>query len=101
MTTLRFFYNGIKAPDGRLQKCWYSDTPLRSYPVGTITIYARDYNRFSSEVRAEFIVENESDMMTDYCEGDSIRVEPNHPLYAQVLEALEKCKAHNARRYAA
>ena len=83
---LRFFYNGIKASDGKLQRCWYSDSQLRNHPAGTITIYARD--SFSKEVCGEFIVENDSDMMTDYFEHDRIRVEPDDMHYAKVKEAL-------------
>ena len=93
---LHFFYNGIKASDGKLQCCWYSDAQLIHFPAGTITIYGRD-GRFSREVAAEFEIENETDIMTDYFEGDRIRVEPEHPLYARVREAMEK---QNYRRKA-
>ena len=44
---LKFFYNGIKGSDGKLQKCWYSDGQLIGFPVGTLTIYAREYSHFS------------------------------------------------------
>lgn len=87
-TALKFFYNGIKANGGKLQRCFYSEGALRHSPEGTITIYARDYSRFSAEVRAAFVVENNSDGMTDYFETDSIRVEPTHPLYDLVAAAL-------------
>ena len=90
---LKFFYNGIKADDGKLQRCWYSDAELCNHPVGTITIYAR--GSFSKEVCGEFIVENESDMMTDYFENDRIRVEPDDLHYDKVKEALVY---QNARR---
>jgi hypothetical protein len=98
MTKLRFFYNGIKGSDGKLQKVNYSEGALLNHPEGTITIYARDYIRFSAEVREAFTVENNSDSMTDYFEQDRIRVVPSHPLYAQVKAAVEKRKAHFARR---
>ncbi|HXI90483.1 MAG TPA: hypothetical protein VNH18_29495 [Bryobacteraceae bacterium] len=97
-TNLRFFYNGIKASDGKLQKCWYSDGQLLNSPTGTITIYARDYASFSAEIRAAFNVENGSDMMTDYFEKDRIRVTPSHPLHALIAEALGKSNARYERR---
>ena len=43
MSNLKFFYNGIKASDGKLQRCHYSIGQLKSHPAGTITIHARDY----------------------------------------------------------
>lgn len=100
MTTLKFFWNGIKANGGKLQRCHYSDSQLINHPAGTLTIYARDYERFSAEVREHFQVQNDSDSMTDYFENDRIRVAPEHPLYAQVIDALNKQKAHGERRHA-
>jgi hypothetical protein len=83
---LRFFYNGIKADDGKLQRAWYSDAQLLHHPTGTITIYAR--GSFTKEISEEFIVTNDSDLMTDYFEHDRMRVEPDDMLYAKVKEAL-------------
>lgn len=94
-----FYYNGIKDKKGApLQKAWFSDSPLRGYPEGTITIYARDYDRFSASVRACFAVENKTDIQTDYFDSDTIRVIPSHPLYAQVRTACDAMHARRARR---
>lgn len=101
---LKFYYNGIRENGGRLQRAFYSDAQLRGHPPGTITIYGRDYTPFSEGVRREFIVENNSDITTDYIEEDYIRVEPDHPLYPQVkaaLEAMKKRKAEHAARFSA
>lgn len=89
-TELRFFYNGIKVGKGSLQKAHYSLGNLRNHPDETITIYAREYTRFSAEIREAFKVENDTDTMTDYFEHDRIRVEPSHPMYAVVKAAWEK-----------
>ena len=97
---LKFFYNGIKENGGKLQKCYYSNGKLLRHPDGTITIYARDYERFSSGVREWFIVQNDTDIATDYFADDVIRVLPNHPLYNEVLKAYEQSKAHNAKTHA-
>lgn len=98
-STLRFFWNGIKANGGRLQLCSYSQGALLNSPAGTITIYKRDYVRFSAEVREAFKVENDSDMMTDYFEQDRIRVTPDHPLYTAVKSAVAAREAHYAKRF--
>jgi hypothetical protein len=96
-TNLRFFWNGIKVGTGPLQRTTYSDGWLRSFPAGTITVYARPGVTFSAEVRAAFKVENDSDGMTDYFESDRIRVLPTHPLYEQVKEALAARQAHYSK----
>ena len=100
MTKLKFFYNGIKGSDGKLQKCDYSGSKLTGHPDGTITIYGCNYRRFSDEIREQLDVFNNSDSMTDYFENDCIRVKPDHPLYAEVAEALVKREQHWDRIYA-
>lgn len=94
-----FFWNGIKDAKGaKLQRCHYSESSLRSLPAGTLTIYARDYARFSAKVRACFAVENDSDSQVDYFDNDRIRVIPSHPLYAKVKAAMDACSARYAKR---
>ena len=53
----------------------------------TIKITPRKYS-FPAEVKAAFVVENNSDGMTDYFERDSIRITSAHPLYAVVKAAI-------------
>lgn len=50
----------------------------------TIKIRAWKGGTFPTEVRSAFKIENNSDAMTDYFEGDSIRLLPSHPHYAAV-----------------
>ncbi len=96
-----FYWNGIKDAKGeKLQTCHYSDGELLSYPPGTLTIYARNYQRFSAKVRACFAVQNDTDSQVDYFDNDRIRVIPAHPLYALVKAALDASNAHNAKRAA-
>lgn len=97
MATFKFFWNGIKVNNGKLQKGHYikgSYTPESGLPNDTITIYADGYSGFSCEVWEAFDVQNDSDSMTDYFEKDRIRVKPDHPLYAQVLKACEASDEH-------
>lgn len=93
---LKFYYNGIKANGGKLQKASYyeSDYAGQDYPAGTITIYAREYRRFSEEVAEAFAIQNDTDLMTDYFDNDKIRVVPFNRYYAHVKAA---CDAQYAR----
>lgn len=97
---LKFYWNGIKEDGGKLQTCTYHDGKLINYPEGTITIYKKDYNSFSKGVHAAFAVENDSDMQSDYCVTDTIRIIPAHPLYGVISSALAKKKAHDSKRWA-
>jgi len=96
---MKFFYNGIKDSSGKLYKAWYSVGRLTNYPEGTITIYAKNYDRFSAEIAQHFEIENDTDLQTDYFEDDKIRVQPSHRLYSLVLEAAQKQEDRNAKRY--
>ena len=101
--TLRFFWNGIKGTDGKLQKCSFSTgtyTEASSIPAGTITIYGKYYKRFCSDVKAVFEVKNDTDSQSDYFVDDTIRVTPSHPMFSLVRAAFDKSEAHNAQRYA-
>jgi hypothetical protein len=94
---LKFFYNGIKADGGKLEKCHYSAgpyTPESKLSDDTISITAREYVRFTAAIQQAFVVTNGTDTMTDYFEKDRIRVAPAHPLYAQVKAAHDAQTAH-------
>lgn len=94
-----FYYNGIKDAKGeKLQKCWYSASQMINYPAGTITIYAKNYSRFSALVNACFAVKNDTDSQVDYFDSDRIYVIPAHPLYGQVKAAMEAQDNARAKR---
>lgn len=96
-----FFWNGIKDAKGQeLQRAHYSMGQLINFPAGTITIYGRDYTGFSRKVRDCFAVKNDTDSQVDYFETDTIRVIPQHPLYAAVKAAHDAQQARYAKRYA-
>jgi len=97
MTTFKFFWNGIKVNGGELQKASFSNGRLIGFPERTVTIYAKNYRGFSAEICAAFDVQNDSDVMTDYFETDRIRVKPDHPLYAQVVDAVKASDEHHAK----
>lgn len=87
---LKFMYNGLKL-NGKLYKGWYSKgtyTEQSKIPANTITIYAKDYERFPKI--EGLTIQNNTDTMTDYFENDKIRVTPNSEFYQQVYEAWEK-----------
>jgi len=97
--SLKFFYNGIKGADGKLQKASYSMSNWVTKPHDMIRIYGKHYQDFSQEVRQAFIVENGSDSQTDYFEDDHIDVYPQHPLYGEVKAALLKQEAHRHKKW--
>ena len=85
---LKFYYNGIKSSDKQgLQKAHFNFSKQNGDKF-VIDIYARDYVRFSEEVRNTFTVKNDSDIMTDYFECDRIEVPKNHPLIDDVIKAI-------------
>ncbi len=55
-----------------------------------IMITATDYMLFSKAVCAVFDVLDDSHAYSDYCSKQYIYVEPDHPLYAEVLTAYER-----------
>jgi hypothetical protein len=99
-TNLRFFWNGITAPGGKLQRAHYAKgnyTKESGIPQAAVTIYGCDYQSFSPEVREEFVVTNGTEISTDYFENDRIRVCPDHPLYLEVEFAWQKQEEHGER----
>ena len=91
---LKIHWNGIKADDrDKLQRCDYTLGIINDPRM--ISVYARDYNGFSAEVRKQFAVKNDSHMPTDYFETDCFRVSLGHPLYAQFILAIEKGEARS------
>jgi hypothetical protein len=98
---LKFFYNGLKTSSGKLEKASYSVgpySPESGLSEDTITITAREYLRFSSEIQEAFGVTNRTDTMTDFFDHDRIRVLPSHPLYPQIKAAYLALQAKGAAR---
>jgi hypothetical protein len=96
---LKFFYNGIKGSDGKLQKASYSIGNWATKPASMIRIYGKNYENFSDEIHQAFKVEDGTDLMTDYFENQHIDVYETHPLYAEVKTALLKQEAHKNIRW--
>ena len=97
---VRFFYNGLKTMDHRkLQKAFYSlqNHDGGNYPRGTVTVYGRNYSRFTADVRNAFTVKNDTDSQTDYFEQDRFNVPPSHPFYSLVLAGYEAQQAYRGR----
>ena len=88
-------YNGIKASDGKLQKAYYVKH------AEDITIYKEmrhnDYF-FTEEVARILNVKNDSNVMADYFETDSIRLSPPHPFYQDALKAHELQREKQRKR---
>lgn len=93
--TIKFLWNGIKV-DGKLHRCFFSDTQLINHPAGTLTIYAKDYKPLPKIDGLDIL--NDSDGMTDYFETDRVRVLPGSTYHAAVASAIEASRAHYAKR---
>jgi hypothetical protein len=88
---MKFQTHGIKTSQG-LEKAWYMLSTLTNGRA-CITVCADGYKSFSKEVRDAFIVENNTEIMTDYFEKDSFRVFPDHPLFHEVAAGFRKMLA--------
>ena len=56
--------------------------------AGMIKVYAKTYRGFPAGAKAALDVQNNSDMLTDYFEKDTLRLFPGHPLYTQAQAAI-------------
>jgi hypothetical protein len=80
-STIRFFSNGIRVNGLReLCKVCYS-IDGRHDGRECVTIYERS-NNYNVRIPSDlFDVENDTDIMTDYFDTDSVCIYPDHPLY--------------------
>lgn len=92
--TIKFLWNGIKV-DGELFKGWWSDCKLEGFPAGTITFYVDGYKWIPRE--CGFEVENDSDIMTDYFDNDTVRIRPGSAWHCKAAEAVRKYKVHECK----
>lgn len=92
---MKILWNGIKS-EGRLAKAHYSGGQLLNHSAGTVSVYFGTFN-LTPEIVQELRPSDDSDAMTDYYELPVARVEPSHPLYAEVKAALDEQNAHRAR----
>ena len=98
--TVKFLFNGVKV-DGVLYRGWYSNGPYNeksSLPVGTITLYAKDYATDFPAIEGTAI-ENDTELQSDYFEKDTMRIFPDSPYYADAKAACEKAEARDKARH--
>ena len=100
---IRFFYNGLKVGKGKLQKGHWSFCEGHEISMGRviethITLYARNYNRFSEEIQEAFTIVNHTDLMTDYFDCDHITLHANHPRFADAVAAHIKGRQRDIAR---
>jgi hypothetical protein len=96
--TVNFMYNGIKI-DGKLYKASYrigGYCPELGIPESTITMHAASYKKIP---RLEGLhIENDSDIMTDYFETDTVRIAENDKYYNEKKKGLILYLQHNIKR---
>ena len=90
---IKFYWNGLKV-NGELIRCGYSYRN-NTDNSDSITIYAKDYRSLPRDL---FVVQNDTDVYTDYFDNDSTTLFPGHPLYKYALYAWYKCQAHELER---
>jgi len=83
--TIKFLKKGIRE-NGKYIPVWYSKGQLINYPKGTITIYAREYDK---GLPKELKPENQTDLMTDYFETDRARIVPKSKHYKKLKKLLK------------
>jgi hypothetical protein len=94
---LKFLKDAIKDKAGTRFKVHYSDGELIGFPKGTLTIYAKgSVGRLPKELSPQ----NDTDLMTDYFEGDRARIKPRSKYHKQVLMALKKKEEFNKKLWA-
>lgn len=100
---IRFFLNGLKIDGGRLHKAHLSLierwTKANGDVVDThVVLHAPGCSRFSSEVRALFPIENNTELASDYLETDRIRIPLVHRLFNAALAAVMQGVKRDIRR---
>jgi hypothetical protein len=94
-TSLRFYYNGIKANAGaKLEKAHFTGSEQM------VVIYGRHYASFSRAISEALNVKNDSDIMTDYFVNDRICLTPEHRYFAAAYAALQASEAKTEARRA-
>jgi len=96
---IKFMWNGIKINGELYRGSWYKGeyTATSGIPKGTLTMYARDYRSIPRV--AGLNINNETEILTDYFETDTIRIEPDSKYYAEAIEAWKKQEEHNNKRF--
>lgn len=83
---IKFFYNGIKDIDKKLQPCYISAG--RKQEGWEIFVSKKNYTPFSEGIRAAFTIKNDTDSMTDYFEHDHFHISPDSPYFIPAMEAV-------------
>lgn len=93
---IKFVWNGIKI-DETLYKGSYGNGPYTEtskLPEGTITIYMKG----SNTPRIDGLnIQNDSDIMTDYFENDTIHIYPGEVYFGEASKALNDYQIHQEK----
>lgn len=74
---IKFFYNGFKVGDDKqLYKAFFMQ-----FTNGTICVTSEDYADFPKAIHDQFVVVNNTDIMTDYFEKDRFEIPTTHALF--------------------
>ncbi len=93
-SSLRFFYNGVKGNDKKLQPCYYKkylDCP------DTIIICNDNNIHFTKQILDALIVENNTNTITSTFEKYHIAIAINHPMHSAVEYAFYQQERKQAK----
>jgi hypothetical protein len=90
MTAIKFTPAHLIVAGKRIRVSYCAGPWVEGVDPSTIKIRPWTGNYFPAEVRKAFAIENNSDMMTDYCEGDCIRLTSAHPHHAAINEVAPR-----------
>lgn len=82
MTEVKFSRLYMTVAGKRIRVSYVTGPWVEGVDPATLKIRPWTGNYFPAEVRKAFAIENNSDTMTDYFEGDCIPLLPGHPWYA-------------------
>ena len=92
---IKVFFNGLKSSENgnKLEKAWIS-----KFSEGVIHVTNESYNFFSSEIKAQFNVVDNTNSMIDYFEKERFTVTPTHPMYNEFVRAIAQQDARAEAR---
>ena len=93
---IKIMQNGIKHSDGGYTPCFYSMGNSLKHSKDCITITARDYENLPAELGT---IVNNSDYQSDYFDSDRCYLEPGDKYYNEALEAYNKRRLADSKRW--
>ena len=92
---MKFLWNGIKI-DGKLYPAYYYKDDYKG--TATITVSIKGYKSLP-QIKG-LLIENDSDLQSDYFDSDRIKIKPGTQYYFEALTAFNAYEEHYKKRVA-